>query len=63
MKGTSFLLAAYFLYSLATSTAYSVASNLNVTPKTPGNTRSVQSAPASKPRFITLFEGTVCIWS
>ena len=60
VKGASFSLAAYSLYSLATSAAYAADSNVPATPKTPGDTGAVQPAPASKPKpgFKPLSEGT-----
>ena len=58
MKGASFSLAAYSLYSLATSAAYAADSNVPATPKTPGDTGAVKPTPASKPGFKPLSEGT-----
>ena len=49
VKGASFSLAAYSLYSLATSAAYAADSNVPATtPKTPGDTGAAQPAPTSK---------------
>lgn len=56
VKGGSFSLAAYFLYSLATSATY--ASDSNVPATTPGDTGAVQPAPTSKPGFKPLSDGT-----
>ena len=59
VKGTSFSLAAYSLYSLTTSAAYAADSNVPQTaPKTPGDTGSVQTTPTSKPGFKPLTDGT-----
>ena len=60
VKGASFSLAAYSLYSLATSAAYAADSNVPATPKTPGDTGAVKPTPtpASKPGFKPLSEGT-----
>ena len=60
VKGASFSLPAYYLYSLAISAAYAADSNVPVTLKIPGDTGVVQPAPASKPKpgFKTLSEGT-----
>ena len=55
VKGASFSLAAYSLYSLATSAAYAADSNL---PKPPGDTGAVQPTPTPKPGFKPLSEGT-----
>ena len=57
VKGTSFSLAAYSLYSLATSAAYAADSNVPA-PKTTGDTGAVQPTPTSKPGFKPLAEGT-----
>ena len=57
VKGTSFSLAAYSLYSLATSAAY--AADVPATaPKTPGDTGAVNPTPGSKPGFQPLSAGT-----
>ena len=61
VKGASFSLAAYSLYSLATSAAYAADSNVPATPQTPGDTGAVQPAPAlkpAKPGFKPLSEGS-----
>ena len=58
MKGASFSLAAYSLYSLATCAAYAADSNVPATPKTPGDTGAVTPTPASKPGFKPLSEVT-----
>ena len=59
VKGASFSLAAYSLYSLTTSAAYAADSNVPATaPKTPGDTGAVQPAPTSKPGFKPVSEGT-----
>ena len=55
VKGASFSLAAYSLYSLTTSAAYAADSNV---PKTPENTGAVQPTPTQKPGFKPLSEGT-----
>ena len=58
VKGASFSLAAYSLYSLTTSAAYAADSNVP-TPKTPGDTGAVQQPkPTSKPGFEPLSDGT-----
>lgn len=50
VKGASFSLAAYFLYSTATSAAYAADSKIPKTgPTTPGDTAAVQPGPATKP--------------
>ena len=54
MKGASFSLAAYSLYSLATCAAYAADSNVPATPKTPGDTGAVKPTPASTPGFKPL---------
>jgi hypothetical protein len=54
VKGASFSLAAYSLYSLATSVAY--AADVPATPKG-DNTGAVNPTPASKPGFKPLSEG------
>ena len=57
VKGASFSLAAYSLYSLTTSAAYAADSNVPV-PKPPGdNGPGQQLTPASKPGFTPLNEG------
>lgn len=56
VKGASFSLAAYSLYSLTTSTAYAADSNVPA-PKTPGDTGAVQPTPTPKPGFKPLAEG------
>ena len=59
VKGASFSLAAYSLYSLATSAAYAADSNVPETaPKTPGDTGAVNPTPTPKPGFKPLAEGT-----
>ena len=59
VKGTSFSLAAYFLYSLTTSAAYAADSNvLETVPKTPGDTGAVQPTHTPKPGFKPLTDGT-----
>ena len=59
MKGASFSLAAYSLYSLATSAAYAADSNVPATPQTPGDTGAVQPAPKpTKPGFKPLSKGS-----
>jgi len=58
VKGASFSLAAYSLYSLSTSAACAADSDVPATPKTSGDIRAVQPAPASKPGFKLLSEGT-----
>jgi hypothetical protein len=62
VKGASFSLAAYSLYSLTTSAAYAADSNVPAPgPKTPGDTGAVQqptSPSTSKPGFKPLSEGT-----
>ena len=58
VKGASFSLAAYSLYSLTTSAAYAADSNVPQTaPKTPENTGTVQPTPTQKPGFKPLSEG------
>ena len=57
MKGASFSLAVYSLYSLSTSAAYAADSNVPATPKTPADTGVVKPAPTSKPGFKPLSEG------
>ena len=54
VKGASFSLAAYSLYSLATSAA--CAADVPATPK--GDTGPVNPTPAAKPGFKPLSEGT-----
>lgn len=54
VKGASFSLAAYSLYSLATSAA--CAADVPATP--PGDTGPVNPTPAAKPGFKPLSEGT-----
>lgn len=57
VKGASFSLAAYSLYSLTTSAAYAAESNVPA-PKTPRDTGAVQPAtPTPKPGFKPLTEG------
>lgn len=56
VKGGSFSLAAYSLYSLTTSAAYAADSNVPA-PKTPGDTGAVKQ-PTPKPGFKPLTEGT-----
>lgn len=58
VKGASFSLATYCVYSLATSAAYAADSNIPGT--TPKGTGGVQPAPGptSKPGFKPLSEGT-----
>jgi hypothetical protein len=59
LKGASFSLAAYYLYSLTTSAAYAADSNVPAAiPKTPGDIEAVQPTPTSKPGFKPLPEGT-----
>ena len=59
VKGASFSLAAYSLYSLTTSAAYAADSNVPETaPKTPGDTGAVNPTPTPKPGFKPLAEGT-----
>ena len=59
VKGTSFSLAAYSLYSLTTSAAYAADSNVPQTaPKTPGDTGAVQPTPTPKPGVKPLTNGT-----
>ena len=59
VKGASFSLTAYSLYSLATSAAYAADSTVPQTaPKTPGDTAAVQPTPTQKPGFKPLSEGT-----
>ena len=59
VKGTSFSLAAYSLYSLTTSGAYAADSNgLQTAPKTSGDTGAVQPTPTPKPGFKPLTDGT-----
>lgn len=58
VNGASFSLAAYSLYSLSTSAAYAADSNVPATPRTTGDTGPVQPAPASKPGFKPLSDGT-----
>jgi hypothetical protein len=60
VKGASFSLAAYSLYSLTTSAAYAADSNVPAPgPKTPGDTGAVQQPTStSKPGFKPLSEGT-----
>ena len=59
VKGTSFSLAVYSLYSLTTSPAYAVDSNASqIAPKTPADTGAVQPTSASKPGFKPLADGT-----
>jgi len=59
VKGTSFSLAAYSLYSLTTSAACAADSNVPQTaPKTPGDTGAVQPTPTPKPGFKPLTNGT-----
>ena len=59
VKGTSFSLAVYSLYSLTTSTAYAADSNVVQTfPKTPGDAGAVQPTPTPKPGFKPLTDGT-----
>ena len=56
VKGASFSLAAYSLYSLTTSAAYAADSNVpGPAPQTPG---AVQPTPTPKPGFKPLSEGT-----
>lgn len=59
VKGASFSLAAYSLYSMVTSAAYAADSNIPATtPKTPRATGLVKPAPTSKPGFKALSETT-----
>ena len=59
VKGASFSLTAYSLYSLTTSAAYAADSNVPETaPKIPGDTGAVQPTPTPKPGFKPLSEGT-----
>jgi len=59
VKGTSFSLAAYSLYSLTTSAACAADSNVPQTaPKAPGDTGTVQPTPTPKPGFKPLTDGT-----
>ena len=67
VKGTSFSLAAYSLYSLTTSAAHAADSNVPQTdPKAPGDTGAVQPkstpavqpTPTPKPGFKPLTDGT-----
>lgn len=56
IKGASFSLAAYSLYSLTTSAAYAADSNVPAPgPKIPGDTGAIQPTP--KPEFKPLSEG------
>ena len=57
VKGASFSLAAYSLYSLTTFAAYAADSNVP-TPKTPGAVQQPKPTPTSKPGFKPLSEGT-----
>lgn len=56
VRGISFSLAAYSLYSLTTSAAYAAESNVPAT--TPGDTGAVEPKPTSKPGFKPLSDGT-----
>lgn len=59
VKGASFSLAVYSLYSLTTFAAYATDSNVTQTaPKIPENTGAVQPAPTQKPGFKPLSEET-----
>jgi hypothetical protein len=55
VKGASFSLAVYTLYSLTTSAAYAADSNVPAT--TPKDTGAVQPAPTSKPGMKPLGDG------
>lgn len=55
VKGVSFSLIAYFLYSLTTFATYAEESNI---PTTPRDTVAVESKPTSKPGFKLLTDGT-----
>jgi hypothetical protein len=58
VRGVSFSLAAYFLYSLTTSAAYAAESKVPAKrPKTPVDTGAVTPKPTSKPGFKPLSEG------
>lgn len=59
VKGASFSLTAYYLYSLTTSAAYAADSNVPETaPKIPGDPGAVQPTPTPKPGFKPLSKGT-----
>ena len=58
IKGTSFSLAAYSLYSMSTSAAYAADSNVPATPKPPADTGVAQPTPDAKPEFKPLSEST-----
>ena len=57
VKGTSFSLAVYSLYSLTTSAAYAKDSNVPKTaPETPGDNGPVEPTPTPKPGYKPLNE-------
>lgn len=59
VKGTTFSLAVYSFYLLATSAAHAADSNVPATPQTSGDTGAVQPAPTTtKPGFKPLSEGS-----
>jgi len=63
VKGTSFSLAAYSLYSLTTSAACAADSNVpHTAPKAPGDTGTVQHTHTPKPGFTHLTDVTKCAY-